>query len=80
MDQGLRKIRHHGPGAENHGQHAAGGGAAQVLVKCSDAMAWPKSQGKGDQTKGDQTRINAILRDAMLRERCIAPNEAERSR
>ncbi|WP_265299001.1 hypothetical protein [Verminephrobacter eiseniae] len=43
-------------------------------------MAWPKNQGKGDQTKGDQTGINAILRDAMLRERCIAPNEAERSR
>ncbi|MCW5231928.1 hypothetical protein D8B34_05875 [Verminephrobacter eiseniae] len=51
------------------------GGSAQVLVKCSDAMAWPKSQGKGD-----QTGINAILRDAMLRERCIAPNEAGRSR
>ena len=56
------------------------GGSAQVLVKCSDAMAWLESQGKGDQTKGDQTGINAILRDAMLRERCIAPNEAGRSR
>jgi len=48
--------------------------AASVRID-SDVMAWLESQGKGY-----QTRVNAILRDAMLRERCMAPNEAERSR
>jgi len=51
---GLAQIRHHGPGAENHGQHAAGGGfcASPDSARCGPACRRPPGGGRPGPRRG----------------------------